>query len=58
MKQNSFVVPKNNFAKSINFWLFQQNVLLGQQQKFCCINFFLSASSFVSKELKFISIRK
>ena len=45
MQQNSFVVPTKNFAILIKFWLLKQNVLLGQQRKFCCINFFLSEYS-------------
>ena len=40
MQQNSFIVLTTNFAKSIKIWLFQQNVLLEQQQNFCCIHFF------------------
>ena len=43
MQQNSFIVPKKHFAISMKFWLLTQNVLSGQQKKFCCIHFFLSA---------------
>ena len=49
MQQNYFVVPTKRFAISIKFWLLKQNVLLvqqnvlsGQQKKFCCINFVFS----------------
>ena len=42
MQQNNFVVRTKHFAISIKFWLLKQNVLSGQQKKFCCINFFLS----------------
>ena len=45
MQQNSFVVSTKHFVISIKFWLLEQNVLSGQQKKFCCINFFLSAYS-------------
>ena len=45
MQKNSFVVPKKHFSISIKFWLLKQNVLSGQQKKFCCINFFLSVHS-------------
>ena len=31
------------FAILIKFWWLNQNILLGQQQNFCCIHFFLSA---------------
>ena len=44
MQQNAFVALTKHFAISIKFWLLKQNVLLGQQNKFCCINFVLSAS--------------
>ena len=42
MQQNSFVEPRKHFAISIKFWLLKQNVLSGQQKKFCCIHFFIS----------------
>ena len=42
MQQNYFVLMTKNFAKSIKSWLFQQNVLLGQQINFFCMIFFLS----------------
>ena len=48
MHQNSFVAPTKYFAKSIKFWLIQQNFLLEQQQKFCCIHFVLSEYSLQS----------
>ena len=41
---------KKNCAKSIKFWLFYQNVLLGQQKHFFCIHFFLSVTVFVQKK--------
>ena len=44
MKQNYFVVSTKHFAISIKFLLLKQNVLLRQQQKFCCINFFISVA--------------
>ena len=44
MQQNSFVVITKHFRISTKFWLLKQNVLSGQQKKFCCINLFLSES--------------
>ena len=35
MQQNYFFVPTKHFAISIKFWLLKQNVLSGQQKKFC-----------------------
>ena len=44
MPKISFVVPTKHFAISFKFWILKQNVLSGQQKKFCCINFFLSVT--------------
>ena len=56
MQQNYFVVPTKYFSKSIKFWLFEQDVLLGQKKSFfACI--FL-AVLFSNKSLsKFESVK-
>ena len=55
MQQNSFVAPSKHIDKSIKFWLFKQNVLLGQQTEFCCKHFFLSVRIFAKIYIFFIS---
>ena len=44
MQQNYFVVPTKHFTVLIKFWLLEQNVLLGEQKNFCCMNFVLSVT--------------
>ena len=42
MQQNSFAASTKHFTKLIKFLLFEQNVSLGHQKKFCCAKLFLT----------------